>query len=32
LNALNKRMKELLETDVYPLPPSNRRVIPWPPV
>jgi hypothetical protein len=30
--ALEKRMKLLLDTGVYPLPPSNRRALPWPPI
>jgi hypothetical protein len=32
LIALERRMKVLLETGVYPLPPSDRRAIPWPPI
>ena len=32
LKALEKRMMLLLDTGVYPLPPSDRRAIPWPPI
>ncbi len=32
LAALTQRMKLLLDTKVYPLPPGDRRVIPWPPI
>lgn len=32
LKALELRMKLLLDTEVYPLPPNDRRAIPWPPI
>jgi Phosphatidylinositol 3- and 4-kinase len=32
LKALQQRMKLLLDTGVYPLPPNDRRAIPWPPI
>ena len=32
LKALEKRMKLLLDSGLYPLPPGDRRVIPWPPI
>jgi uncharacterized repeat protein (TIGR03843 family) len=32
LNALERRMKFLLDSGAYPLPPGDRRVIPWPPI
>ena len=32
LTALSDRMKTLLKNGCYPIPPSDRRVIPWPPI
>jgi uncharacterized repeat protein (TIGR03843 family) len=32
LKALTRRVKHLLEMGTYPLPPNDRRVIPWPPI
>jgi uncharacterized repeat protein (TIGR03843 family) len=32
LDALAARMMSLLEDRYYPVPPGNRRIIPWPPI
>lgn len=32
INALIRRMKDLLEKGTYPVPSVNRRVVPWPPI
>jgi hypothetical protein len=32
LRAISRRVEELLDNGVFPFPPEDRRVYPWPPV